>query len=94
MMDNEEAIKWLRAIEQKYIHGGDEDYDAKRREAIELAIKALGKDISNHEKSVCNSCRLKNTCSDSSANQPSFYGVVICANYESEIGVNIMGGAV
>lgn len=40
-MTNEEAIKWLRAIEEKYIHGGDEDFDAKRKEAINLAIEAL-----------------------------------------------------
>ena len=40
-MTNEEAIKWLRAIEEKYIHGGDEGFDARRKEAINLAIKAL-----------------------------------------------------
>ena len=40
-MTNEEAIKWLLAIDKKYIHGGDESYDEQRHEAIKLAINAL-----------------------------------------------------
>lgn len=42
-MTNEEAIKWLLAIDKKYIHGGDESYDEQRHEAIKLAIDALEK---------------------------------------------------
>lgn len=40
-MTNEEAIKWLSAIKDKYIHGGDEEFDEKRRIAIDIAIRAL-----------------------------------------------------
>ena len=40
-MTDEEAIKWLAAIKDKYIHGGDEEYDRNRRVAIDIAIKAL-----------------------------------------------------
>ena len=40
-MTNEEAKEWLKAIEEKYIHGGDEGFDAKRKEAISMAIEAL-----------------------------------------------------
>ena len=40
-MTREEAIKWLNRIEDKYIHGGDDDFDAKRKQAIAMAIEAL-----------------------------------------------------
>lgn len=40
-MTDEEAIKWLTAIKDKYIHGGDEEYDRNRRIVIDIAIKAL-----------------------------------------------------
>ena len=40
-MTNEEAIKWLAAIEEKYIHGGDESFDNQRRTALHLAKNAL-----------------------------------------------------
>lgn len=40
-MTDEEAIKWLAAIKDKYIHGGDEEFDRNRRLAIDIAIKAL-----------------------------------------------------
>lgn len=40
-MTNEEAIKYLYAIGEKYIHGGDEDFYAKRKEALTCAIEAL-----------------------------------------------------
>lgn len=40
-MTKEKAIKWLNAIEEKYIHGGDEGSDEARREAIGMAIDAL-----------------------------------------------------
>lgn len=39
------AIEWLRAIKDKYIKGGDEGFDQKRREAIDTAITALKKQI-------------------------------------------------
>ena len=48
-MDNKEAIEWLKAIEKKYIHGGDEVFDAKRKEAIAIAIKALSGESTPHE---------------------------------------------
>ena len=40
-MTREEAIEWLNRIEDKYIHGGDDGFDAKRKEAIDMAIEAL-----------------------------------------------------
>lgn len=43
-MTNEEAVKWLEAIREKYIHGGDEGFDKKRNEALDLAIAALERD--------------------------------------------------
>lgn len=40
-MTREEAIKWLTNIKDKFIHGGDEAFDNARREALDMAIKAL-----------------------------------------------------
>lgn len=40
-MNREEAIKWLKAIEKKYIHGGDEEYDNLRKIALHMAIESL-----------------------------------------------------
>ena len=40
-MTNEHAINWLVRIKGRYIFGGDEKFDALRREAIDLGIKAL-----------------------------------------------------
>ena len=40
-MTREEAISWLKKIKVKYIHGGDEEFDAKRKEALGMAIAAL-----------------------------------------------------
>lgn len=40
-MNREEAIKWLKAIEKKYIHGGDEEYDNLRKTALHMAIESL-----------------------------------------------------
>lgn len=40
-MTNIEAIKWLEQIKEKYIHGGDEEFDQCRREAIDVAIKCI-----------------------------------------------------
>lgn len=41
----EQAIEWIRSIEKKYIHGGDEAYDSKRKYALNMAIDALEKQI-------------------------------------------------
>lgn len=43
-MTNKEAVDWLNAIKEKYIHGGDERLDELRKEALDLAIKALRRD--------------------------------------------------
>lgn len=40
-MTKEEAVKWIKAIEKKYIHGGDEGFDELRKEALHMAIEAL-----------------------------------------------------
>lgn len=40
-MNDKECIEWLENIKEKYIHGGDEMFDAKRKEAIDYAIKKL-----------------------------------------------------
>lgn len=44
-MKPKEAIYYLAAIENKYIHGGDEYYDKQRRKALHLAMDALYKQI-------------------------------------------------
>ncbi len=44
-MTAQEAIEWLKAIEKKYIHGGDEDFDEKRKTAIKTAVEAIEKQI-------------------------------------------------
>jgi hypothetical protein len=43
-MTSHEAIEWLNAIKEKYIHGGDDYYDRQRRFAIDWAILLLKKD--------------------------------------------------
>jgi len=48
-MDNKEAIEWLKAIEKKYIRGGDEQYDNSRKEAIDMAIKSLERDRDSYD---------------------------------------------
>lgn len=40
-MDNKIAIGWLCEIKDKYIHGGDEEFDYKRKEALDYAIKII-----------------------------------------------------
>ena len=44
-MTPQEAIEWLKAIEAKYVHGGDEAFDNKRKTAINTAISDLEKQI-------------------------------------------------
>lgn len=40
-MTRDEAIQWIERIMAKYIHGGDESFDAQRKEALDMAIAAL-----------------------------------------------------
>ena len=40
-MTREEAIRWLIQIKRRYIFGGDEGFDASRKEALDMAIEAL-----------------------------------------------------
>ena len=35
-MNNEDAIFWIEQIKEKYISGGDDDFDQKRKESINL----------------------------------------------------------
>ena len=43
-MTREEATEWLIQIKDKYIHDGDEQFDTKRKEALDMAIEALKSD--------------------------------------------------
>ena len=38
------SIFWLEQIKEKYIHGGDEEFDSCRNKAIDIAINKLEKD--------------------------------------------------
>ena len=40
-MTREEAVKWLKDMPRKYFHGGDEQFDELRKEAVDMAIEAL-----------------------------------------------------
>lgn len=40
-MTIEEAIAWIKSIKDKYIHGGDDDFDEKRKKSLDMAIEAL-----------------------------------------------------
>jgi len=40
-MTKEEAISWIEKIIEKYIHGGDDEFDSKREEALRMGISAL-----------------------------------------------------
>ena len=42
-MSDTEAIYWLKQIKEKYIHGGDESFDEKRKKAIDIAVERLQK---------------------------------------------------
>lgn len=52
-MNKQEAIGWLEQIKDIYIRGGDEDFDRRRKEAIDIAIKALQGDM------YCPSCGVR-----------------------------------
>lgn len=43
-MNRQEAIEWLEQIKDIYIRGGDEDFDRRRKEALDLAIEELQDD--------------------------------------------------
>ena len=49
-MTREEAIKWVKSIKEKYIHGGDEAFDDARRKALDMAIEALQDKPAKHGK--------------------------------------------
>lgn len=49
-MTLQEIIEWLKSIKEKYIHGGDEDFDKKRKNAIDIAISTLEKQIPKNPK--------------------------------------------
>ena len=40
-MNREEATQWLEQIKNFLIYGGDEKFDERRKEAIDMAIQAL-----------------------------------------------------
>ena len=40
-MTDKEVAEWLIAIKEKYIQGGDEQYDACRREALDIAANRM-----------------------------------------------------
>ena len=42
-MSDTEVIYWIQQIKEKYIHGGDEFFDEKRKRAIDIAIDRLQK---------------------------------------------------
>lgn len=42
-MGNAEVIYWLQQIKEKYIHGGDESFDEKRKQSIDIAVEHLQK---------------------------------------------------
>ena len=44
-MTNKEAILWIEKIIKKYIHGGDDGFDAERKEALQMGISALEQEL-------------------------------------------------
>ena len=52
-MTNKQAIEWLIAIKKRYIYGGDEGFDELRKEALDMAVKALEEEKPQGE---CKSC--------------------------------------
>lgn len=57
-MTNQEAIAWIKSIKDKYIHGGDDDFDEKRKKSLDVAIKALEK-ISHLIDRPCEACEFR-----------------------------------
>ena len=56
-MTNEEAKQWIEWIKRKYIHGGDEEFDYKRKIALDMAIKALEQDPQETVTEFADRCR-------------------------------------
>ena len=44
-MSKQDASEWLISIKEKYIFGGDEEYDQKRKLAIDMGVEALQNQI-------------------------------------------------
>ena len=57
-MTNQEAIAWIKSIKDKYIHGGDDDFDEKRKKSLDMAIKAL-EQTSHLIDRPCEACDLR-----------------------------------
>lgn len=63
-MSKKEASEWLMAIKRDYIYGGDEDYDKRRKIALDMGAEALENQKTGHwiesnipnEKYVCSEC--------------------------------------
>ena len=47
-LTNKEASEWLIAIKRDYIHGGDEDYDKRRKIALNMGAEALENQKTGH----------------------------------------------
>ena len=61
-MTPQEAKEWLVAIAKKYIHGGDEGFDKRRKKAIDTAISALEKQIPKKPVVPLDSIREQHEC--------------------------------
>ena len=57
-MTNQEAIVWINSIKDKYIHGGDDDFDEKRKKSLDMGMKALEL-ISHLIDRPCEACDLR-----------------------------------
>lgn len=61
-MTDKEVAEWLMAIKEKYIHGGDEQFDSCRKEALDIAAsRMMGKGHwemnSDHpDRLICSEC--------------------------------------
>ena len=66
-LTNKEASEWLIAIKRNYIHGGDEDYDERRKLALDMGAESLENqktghwiiDINDKDYCFCQFCRHK-----------------------------------
>lgn len=47
-LTNKEASEWLIAIKRDYIYGGDEDYDKRRKIALDMGAEALENQKTGH----------------------------------------------
>lgn len=51
-LTNKEASEWLIAIKRDYIYGGDEDYDKRRKIALDMGAEALENQKTGHWKKI------------------------------------------